>query len=57
MFMKKFWSEEDSNILRGLLIRVTIDDEGHKILIPPLTRHERAWATDFIWRAMLWDLA
>ncbi len=54
--MRKFLSEKDSKILRGLLIRVTIDGEGNKILIPPLTRQERAWVTNFIWRAMLWDL-
>jgi hypothetical protein len=55
--MDEFWSQEETTILKGILMRVTIDGEGNKILMPPLTRQEKAWVTDFIWRAMLWDFA
>jgi len=55
--MEKFWSQEDRTIWNGLRMRLTIDAEGNKTLIQPLTRQEKAWATDFIWRALLWGFA
>jgi hypothetical protein len=47
------WSQEDRINLIGLLKRISIDAEGKKILTSPLTRQEKAWAANFVWRVML----
>jgi hypothetical protein len=47
------WSQEDRTNLNGLRKRITIDAEGKKILTLPLTRQEKAWAANFVWRVML----
>ncbi|MDD4652394.1 MAG: hypothetical protein PHQ34_09200 [Methanothrix sp.] len=47
------WSQEDRTNLNGLRKRITIDSEGKKILTLPLTRQEKAWAANFVWRVML----
>jgi len=47
------WSQEDRTNLNGLMKRFTIDADGKKILTSPLTRQEKAWAANFVWRVML----
>ncbi len=47
------WSQEDRTNLNGLMKRITIDADGKKILTSPLTRQEKAWAANFVWRVML----
>jgi hypothetical protein len=47
------WSQEDRTNLNCLRNRITIDAEGKKNLTSPLTRQEKAWAANFVWRVML----
>lgn len=54
--MEGFWSQEDRMIAKELIERASTDESGTKIIVPPLSRKETAWMTDFIWRLMLWDL-
>ena len=54
--MEGFWSKEDGINAKALIKRTSTDESGTKIMVPPLNRQETAWATDFIWRSILWDL-
>jgi hypothetical protein len=47
------WSQEDRTNLNGLLKRITIDAEGKKILMAPLTRQEKVWAANLVWQIVL----
>lgn len=54
--MEGFWLKEDGINAKALIKRTSTDESGTKIMVPPLNRKETAWATDFIWRSILWDL-
>ncbi len=53
---KKEWSQEDRDTWDNLMKKVHKNIDGTRVLDPPLTSKEKAWAMDLVRRAMEWGV-